>query len=200
MEVDASRQSRRCVAIAIMRRDRASFLSCVLFLCKAAWCKPRLFVTLIPSLAGGGSGMAMAVDRLWWSGTDEEFFELLTKVVFMTGFSRSVVEKRWEAFRGAFQGFRIEDVAAFDEVIVEKMLEHDSGIIRNVRKVRATIANARTCLELRSEYGSLQLFCESLADLGEHAASAVLRKAFALVGESAAKTLWARLSQDQSTK
>ena len=144
--------------------------------------------------------MAMIVDRLRWSGTDDEFFELLTKVVFMTGFSRSVVENRWEAFRGAFQGFRIEDVAAFDDVTVEKMLEHDSGIIRNVRKVRATIANARTCLELRREYGSLQLFSESLADLGEHAAGAVLRKAFALVGESAAKTLWVRLFHDQNAE
>ncbi len=139
----------------------------------------------------------MVVGKTLWSGSDEDFFELLTKVVFTTGFSRSVVEKRWEAFRGAFRGFRIEDVAAFDEVTVEKMLERDSGIIRNVRKVRATIANARTCLELRSAYGTLQLFCESLAVLGEHAACITLRKTFSLVGESAAKALWVHLVQEE---
>lgn len=128
-----------------------------------------------------------------WRGSDEEFFEMVTKVVFATGFSQSAVDRRWEAFRGAFQEFRMEDVATFDELTVEKMLAQDSGIIRNVRKVRATIANAHACLELRAAYGSMQLFCEQLAVLGEHAACIALRKTFSLVGESAARTLWRRL-------
>lgn len=124
-----------------------------------------------------------------WVGTDNQFFSLLTKVVFVTGFSRSVVERRWGAFRAAFADFSPGDVAQFDEAVIERLLSRESLIVRNARKVRATIVNAAVCVELVTRHGSLQDFSAHTGELGREAASRVFRKTFAAVGDSAANTL-----------
>ncbi len=124
-----------------------------------------------------------------WVGSDRQFFALLTKVVFVTGFSRMVVERRWEAFRTAFADFSPEDVARFDEVAIERLLSRESLIVRNARKVRATVVNAAVCVELVSRHGSLQDFSARTGKLGRVAASRVFRKTFSAVGDSASSTL-----------
>ena len=124
-----------------------------------------------------------------WVGSDRQFFSLLTKVVFVTGFSRTVVERRWEAFRAAFADFSPGAVAQFDEAAIERLLSRESLIIRNARKVRATVVNAAVCVELAAAHGSLQDFTVHTGELGRDAACRVFRKTFAAVGDSAANTL-----------
>ena len=137
----------------------------------------------------------MQTDRLW-VGSDKQFFSLLTKVVFVTGFSRMVVERRWEAFRAAFADFSPADVAQFDEVTIERLLSRESLIIRNARKVRATVVNAAVCVELAGAHRSLQEFSAHTGALGRDVACRVLRKTFSAVGDSAANTLWNTLYGD----
>ena len=60
----------------------------------------------------------------------------------------TILRKR-ENFRRAFAGFDIEAVAAFGERDVARLLG-DVGIVRNRRKIEATIANARAVLTLDS--------------------------------------------------
>lgn len=128
-----------------------------------------------------------------WQGTDRDFLELLTKIVFRTGFSRSVVERRWPAFHEAFQKFELEAVAAFDEALMESLVNRDSAIVRNLRKVKATAVNARICLALRGEHGSLAGFVLHVAELGEAAGRRLLARTFCMVGDSAAASLWTAL-------
>lgn len=132
-----------------------------------------------------------------WVGSDRQFFAILTKVVFVTGFSRMVVERRWDAFRAAFADFAPDAVAAFDEVAIERLLSRDSMIVRNARKVRATVANAAVCVELSRVHQSLEQFCAVARELGESAACRLFRQTFAAVGESAAAALWKMLYEGQ---
>ena len=83
-------------------------------------------------------------------------FERLSLEAFQSGLSwRTILLKR-PAFRSAFADFDPEVVAAYDEADVARLMA-DAGIVRNRRKVDATIANARATLALR-EQGGLEAF------------------------------------------
>lgn len=83
-------------------------------------------------------------------------FERLTLEAFQSGLSwRTILLKR-PAFRAAFAGFDAEVVAAYGDADVARLMA-DAGIVRNRRKVDATIANARATLALR-EQGGLEAF------------------------------------------
>jgi DNA-3-methyladenine glycosylase I len=105
--------------------------------------------------------------RCWWSGAspeyagyhdeewgrpvvdDDRLFERLSLEGFQAGLSWLTILRKREGFRAAFAGFRIDRVAAFDEHDVERLLA-DSRIVRNRRKIEATIENARQARELPS--------------------------------------------------
>ncbi len=79
---------------------------------------------------------------------DGGVFERLTLETFQSGLSWLTVLRKREAFRAAFEGFDPEKVAEYGEEDVVRLLV-DDGIIRNRRKIEATIANARATLGLR---------------------------------------------------
>lgn len=84
---------------------------------------------------------------------DVALFELLVLEGFQAGLSwRTILCKR-ENFRRAFEGFDPEVVAGYGEEDVEHLLS-DSGIVRNRRKIEASINNARKVLEVRREFNS----------------------------------------------
>ncbi len=74
-------------------------------------------------------------------------FERLSLEGFQSGLSWIVVLRKRPAFRAAFAGFDPAAVAAFGEADVERLLA-DPGIVRNRRKIEATVANARAVLAL----------------------------------------------------
>lgn len=81
--------------------------------------------------------------------TDERgLFEALSLEAFQVGLSWHTILARREAFRRAFEGFDPERIAAFTDRDVARLLE-DEGIIRNERKIRAVISNARLTLRMR---------------------------------------------------
>lgn len=81
--------------------------------------------------------------------TDEHgLFEALSLEAFQVGLSWRTILARREAFRRAFEGFDPERVASFNEQDVARLLE-DEGIIRNERKIRAIISNAKLTLRMR---------------------------------------------------
>ena len=83
-------------------------------------------------------------DDEWGRSTadDDAMFERLTLEGFQSGLSWLVILRKRPAFRAAFDGFRIERVAAFTDRDVERLLG-DAGIVRNRAKIEATIANAQ---------------------------------------------------------
>ncbi|WP_336659683.1 DNA-3-methyladenine glycosylase I [Leucobacter sp. USHLN153] len=84
---------------------------------------------------------------------DDEVFERLSLEAFQSGLSWLTVLRKREAFRESFAGFSIERVAAFDDADIERLLM-DARLIRNRRKIVATISNARAAIRLREETGA----------------------------------------------
>lgn len=83
---------------------------------------------------------------------DAGVFERLSLEAFQAGLSWLTILRKREAFREAFAGFDPVRVAAFDAADVERLLANP-GIVRNARKVDATIANARATLRLAAADG-----------------------------------------------
>ena len=92
---------------------------------------------------------------------DASYFEKITQAVFQAGFSWEVIRNKWANFHSAFAGFDIDLVASFTDEEVEKLLE-DKGIVRNGRKISATVHNARICRQLIEEHGSFHAYLRSL--------------------------------------
>ena len=77
----------------------------------------------------------------------DALFERLSLEAFQSGLSWLTILRKRPAFRAAFAGFAIEEVAAFGPDDVERLLG-DAGIVRNRAKIEAVIANARAAAEL----------------------------------------------------
>src|SRR5690606_21094084 len=73
---------------------------------------------------------------------DNGYFEVLRQAVLQAGFSWAVVYNTWPAFRRAFDNFDMNAVAAYTPQDIER-LAGDASIVRNGRKIEATIENAR---------------------------------------------------------
>jgi DNA-3-methyladenine glycosylase I len=89
-------------------------------------------------------------DREWGRPLTGErtLYEKICLEGFQSGLSWAVVLRKRPAFREVFAGFDPEVVASFTETDVERLLT-DERIIRNRRKIEATVANARATLALR---------------------------------------------------
>ena len=86
---------------------------------------------------------------------DNELFGRLLLEINQAGLSWTLMLRKQEGFRMAYDGFSIEKVAAYTEADRERLLL-DSNIIRNRLKINAAIVNANKILELRSEFGSFK--------------------------------------------
>ena len=83
---------------------------------------------------------------------EQGLFERLSLEAFQSGLSWATILRKRPAFRAAFDGFDPDTVAGYDERDVERLMA-DAGIVRNRRKIDATIANARATVELRADGG-----------------------------------------------
>lgn len=84
------------------------------------------------------------------SPDEHELFERLCLEGFQSGLSWITILRKRDAFRDAFEGFDPVAVAGFDDEDVERLMD-DAGIIRNRRKIMATIQNAQALLALHAE-------------------------------------------------
>ena len=88
---------------------------------------------------------------------DGRLFEMLILESFQAGLSWECVLNKREAFRRAFDGFRLESVCAFDEAKLHA-LQQDASIIRNRRKLEAAVRNARVFRDIQQECGSFSSY------------------------------------------
>jgi DNA-3-methyladenine glycosylase I len=112
-----------------------------------------------------------------------DYLEVMTKAVFQSGISWRVIESKWDGFRDALFGFDPERIAALDAPDIDR-LAADTRIVRNRRKIEATVYNAETMLELTKEHGSFKRYLRSHGDFEETVAD--LRKRFKFVGDTGA--------------
>ena len=88
---------------------------------------------------------------------DAHLFEMLVLEMFQAGLSWECVLNKREAFRSAFDGFDCQMMASYDEERIEALAK-DMTIIRNRRKIRAAVANARIFIDIQREYGTFDAY------------------------------------------
>jgi len=84
---------------------------------------------------------------------DDKLFELLLLECFQAGLSWITILNKRENFREAFDGFDYVKIAKYDEKKIASLLT-DKGIIRNRRKIEASVVNARAYLNIQQTYSS----------------------------------------------
>lgn len=139
--------------------------------------------------------------RCWWCAGDETYeryhdtewgrpvdddqrlFEKLSLEGFQSGLSWLTILRKRENFRRAFNSFDLESVARFNARSVDRLM-HDAGIVRNRAKIEATIGNARRCLALIEEVGSLAAYVWSYEPAPESRPSSLSWTALSKLGPS----------------
>src|SRR3977135_4152972 len=111
-----------------------------------------------PRCAWAGAGDTASVryhDEVWGTRTYDEsaLFEALTLGVFEVGLSWSIVFGKRDAFRRAFRGFDVAEVAAMTARDVDRLVQ-DASIIRNRGKIQATVENARAMMSASPSPGA----------------------------------------------
>ena len=111
-----------------------------------------------------------------------DYLEVMTKAVFQSGISWKVVSSKWPGFQAGFQGFDVAAVAAMDESAIDD-LATDTRIIRNRRKIAATVHNAQRLIELEEQYdGDIRNYLRAHGDF--YAALKDIRKQFKYMGDT----------------
>ncbi|CAD5901725.1 DNA-3-methyladenine glycosylase 1 [Carnobacterium maltaromaticum] len=94
---------------------------------------------------------------------DQLLFELLTVGTFQVGLGWKMVVNKRDVFLRNFQQMDILKIAAMMPDDVERIME-DPAMIRNPRKINATITNARAIIGIQKEYGSFAAYLWQFVD------------------------------------
>jgi DNA-3-methyladenine glycosylase I len=88
---------------------------------------------------------------------DRKHFEFLLLDAFQAGLSWSIILKKRENFRKAFDNFDPVKISRYREARIQRLL-NDPGIIRNKLKIRSTVTNAKAFLKIQKEFRSFDKF------------------------------------------
>ena len=91
---------------------------------------------------------------------DRKQFEFLVLESAQAGLSWLTILKKRENFRKAYDDFSVEKVAGFKDKKIEELLLNP-GIIRNRKKIEASVNNAKKFLDIQESFGS---FCNYIWD------------------------------------
>lgn len=96
--------------------------------------------------------------------TDDHYlFEMLILEGFQAGLSWECVLNKRESFRKAFDNFQIDKIVDYDENKLRELYETE-GIIRNKRKINATVKNAIIFKEIVNEFGSFYNYLKTFTN------------------------------------
>ena len=99
-------------------------------------------------------------DREWGVPvhSDSKHFEVLVLSGAQAGLSWSLVLKKREGYRRAFEKFDPQKVAQYSQRRIQK-LTTDAEIIRNRMKIEAAVSNARAFLKIQEEFTDFDSYC-----------------------------------------
>lgn len=118
---------------------------------------------------------------------DAGYLEMMTKVIFMGGLNRQVVEGKWDGFLDAFEKFDVDAVAGFTPDDVDQ-LSNDERIIRYKAKIQAVVNNAQEMQHIAAEHGSFGAWLrETLTQNGVDGTAKELAKRFKYVSEESGR-------------
>ena len=95
--------------------------------------------------------------------SDKKLFEFLLLESAQAGLSWSIILKKREGYRKAFDDFDATKVADYDQRRIQELLTNPS-VIRNKLKIQSAITNARAFLKLQKEFGSFDSYLWNFVD------------------------------------
>ena len=84
---------------------------------------------------------------------DQKLFEMLLLESFQAGLSWECILNKRDYFKEAFDNYNPNIIIKYNEDKIDELLSN-KNIIRNRRKIEATINNAKIFLKIKKEYGS----------------------------------------------
>lgn len=94
---------------------------------------------------------------------DKYLYEMLILESFQAGLSWECVLNKRESFRKAYDDFELDKVISYDENKVSELL-NNKEIIRNKRKIYASINNSRIFKTIVSEFGSFHNYLRTFTN------------------------------------
>jgi DNA-3-methyladenine glycosylase I len=84
---------------------------------------------------------------------DRKHFEFLTLEAAQAGLSWLTILRKREGYRKAYNHFHPLQVSKYGDKDIARLLQ-DEGIVRNHKKIEASVNNARMFIEIKKEFGS----------------------------------------------
>lgn len=109
-----------------------------------------------------------------------DYLAVMSRAVFQAGLSWAHIDRQWERLAAAFGGFDPATIAKYRPEDVAR-IGRTPGIVHSERKVRATIHNAQTMLQLDKRFGGFARYLRSFSSY--EAVSADIKERFAFVGD-----------------
>lgn len=94
---------------------------------------------------------------------DKKHFEFLVLESAQAGLNWLTILRKRENYRVAYDNFDVNKVAQYDNDEIEELLQN-SGIIRNRKKIEASINNAKHFIEIQKEFGSFNKYIWSFVN------------------------------------
>ncbi|MGE0432566.1 MAG: DNA-3-methyladenine glycosylase I [Planctomycetota bacterium] len=94
---------------------------------------------------------------------DRKLFEFIVLDGFQAGLSWSIILRKREAFRAAFDNFDPAKIVRYTPARLEKLMANE-GIIRNRLKIEGTVKNARAFLAVVEEFSSFDRYIWQFVD------------------------------------
>lgn len=94
---------------------------------------------------------------------DKYLFEMLILESFQAGLSWECVLNKRDSFRKAYDNFDIDKVISYDDEKINELL-NDKGIIRNKRKIYASINNSKIFKAIIDEFGSFYIYLRTFTN------------------------------------
>ena len=94
---------------------------------------------------------------------DQKLFEFLILEGAQAGLSWDTILRKRENYRAAFDNFVAEKIARYDEKKLNELLQNE-GIVRNRLKINSAVGNAKSYLEILSEFESFDKYIWSFVE------------------------------------
>ena len=112
---------------------------------------------------------------------DNQLFERLVLEINQAGLNWSIILKKKESFRKAYDNFDLKKVASYKEKQINRLLS-DEGIIRNRLKIQAAVKNAQKIILLQKEFGSFENWLNENHPLSKDEWVKLFKKTFTFTG------------------
>ena len=112
---------------------------------------------------------------------DSALLERLALEIGQAGLSWETILKKKDGYRRAFEGFDLDQVAAYGDSEEARLLA-DAGIVRNRLKVKAVIENARRLVVIREQHGSVAAWLDAHHPLPPEDWQKLFKKTFVFTG------------------